>query len=246
MHTTKKCNECKQVLDASEFYVITKVGRIGLSACCKPCHKKRNLVIRDRIAAKQKVIPEVSRCTKCGDVKDTTCFNRDNNKINGLTSWCKDCIRVHRETVIVARRAHDREYYASHRDRWVVYQTNHAAHIKTTQRTQKSKNRRRYWTHNTIKSHAQRGFKIVITTDDLHKLALDTDNCPMCGVSLKWETGKLCDASPTLDRINNGDEIRLDNVWILCHRCNGVKRDLPMWKFVDFCDMVSKKFKKVP
>ena len=46
---------------------------------------------------------------------------------------------------------------------------------------------------------------------------------------------------PTLDRVDNEDELREDNVQILCRRCNTIKMDRPMKDFVSYCKMIVKK-----
>lgn len=241
MSKTKICSECKQELDASKFYP-RKNTKIGLSCCCKTCHKKRGKIAKAKINAKPKSIPPTKECTKCGKTYPSDMFNKDNDRINGLTSWCKICIKEQRNKTIDARHAHDRKYYAENKDRFREYAKKNAEHIKKNEHIRRIKNYRRLWAFNTIKNHEARGVVVSVALDDMHALAKAVDNCPMCGVSLKWQMGKIATNSPTLDRINNGNEIRLDNIWILCHRCNTMKRDLPMKEYIEHCKMVVSKF----
>lgn len=169
-------------------------------------------------------------------------FVKDNDRICGLASWCKNCTSDQRAKTIDHRREHDREYYAKNKDKSKAYRKANAVSIKEKQRLNKAKRRHLYWAHSTISGHTARGFHVSITVEDLHRLAIETPTCPICGIDMKWEAGKIAPNSPTLDRINNGNDIRLDNIWILCHRCNTMKRDLPMNEFVRFCKMVAQKF----
>ena len=238
---TKVCSECKKELDVSEFYP-RRNSKIGYSCCCKPCHKKRGIITRKKLQDKPKQIPETKTCSKCGETYPAEMFNKDNDRISGLTSWCKICISKHREDTIDRRREHDRNYYAKNKERWIKYAIDHADHIKQGEKIRRAKNYRRLWAINTIKGHVNRGFQVSITIDELHDLAKSVDKCPICDCDLKWAPGKIAVNSPTLDRINNGKEISTNNVWILCHRCNTIKRDLPMKRFVEYCRMVVSKF----
>lgn len=48
--------------------------------------------------------------------------------------------------------------------------------------------------------------------------------------------------SPTLDRLDNEEVIRSDNVLILCYKCNATKRDRTLKEFLDYCRVVVTKF----
>ena len=49
--------------------------------------------------------------------------------------------------------------------------------------------------------------------------------CPLLGIRLKREKGKLCPASPSLDRIRPELGYVRDNVWVISHRANFLKGD---------------------
>ena len=48
--------------------------------------------------------------------------------------------------------------------------------------------------------------------------------------------------SPTLDRLDNENVIRSDNVLVLCYQCNATKRDRTLSEFFDYCNAVVTKF----
>lgn len=68
------------------------------------------------------------------------------------------------------------------------------------------------------------------------------DSCFICGIQLDWELGnkgRTHASSPTLDRMDNQNEIRQDNVLILCYSCNATKRDRTLQEFLDYCEAVA-------
>lgn len=74
-----------------------------------------------------------------------------------------------------------------------------------------------------------KGLKI---DDGLYEL-LTTDlaeNCPCCGVRMDYAARRTAsqttrDTGPSIDRVDNRRGYELDNVKIICYRCNSIKRD---------------------
>jgi hypothetical protein len=52
----------------------------------------------------------------------------------------------------------------------------------------------------------------------------------------------LINRSPTLDRLGNENEIRSDNILILCYQCNATKRDRSLKEFLEYCRAVATRF----
>ncbi|MFA5379641.1 MAG: hypothetical protein WC455_28040 [Dehalococcoidia bacterium] len=107
--------------------------------------------------------------------------------------------------------------------------------------------RRRVWATRTRLMHRTNGFLVNITLDEIHEMAENIENCPICGRELRWLSGhkKVNGNSPTLDRIHNQNEMNADNVWIICHRCNTTKGDRSMEEFVEYCKNVASKFERI-
>jgi len=85
-----------------------------------------------------------------------------------------------------------------------------------------------------------------ITIPQLETLFKESKVCPICGVTYITEYGVgHSNISQSLDRINNESELRLDNVWIICQRCNAMKGDFTMKEFVDYSKLVYEKFNGV-
>lgn len=85
-----------------------------------------------------------------------------------------------------------------------------------------------------------------ISIDELEIMFSEATHCPICEEKFSLELGrKHILNSPSLDRINNEHELRKDNVWIICQRCNAMKGDLTMKEFVQRSKNIVNKFKDV-
>lgn len=66
------------------------------------------------------------------------------------------------------------------------------------------------------------GIVAPFTIEDV--LSILTVECPCCKQTM--ECGGEQSNSPTVDRINNDNGYTLQNIWIICHSCNSIKRNL--------------------
>lgn len=99
------------------------------------------------------------------------------------------------------------------------------------------------WASKTIKQHKYYGNIISITNKYLMSILDSLNRCPICGCVFVKEYGQgIIHESPSLDRIDNENELREDNVQIICRRCNTIKSDRTMNDFVKYCNNVYKKF----
>lgn len=106
-------------------------------------------------------------------------------------------------------------------------------------------NPHRTWTQGTISSHKRNGYIVNIETDELQRVAEQTDRCVMCGRLLNWGQGNkktLHSDSPTLDRINNEKILTMESTQILCLRCNTKKGSMPMKEFVNWCKSIVERY----
>jgi len=82
----------------------------------------------------------------------------------------------------------------------------------------------RKWAATCINSMFKRtGVRPNITIDELCSLA--SYACPCCDTPMILGNKKQKD-SPSVDRLNNDVGYVLSNIWIICHSCNSIKRDL--------------------
>lgn len=161
-------------------------------------------------------------CQKCKKEKSITEFSKNKSKKDQLNSWCKECVRIY-----------DEQYYKANKER---YKENYLKWRK--------ENPKRAWVNFVLSNHKRRGYIVNITNNELLEAIKNIKSCPFCGCELVWEYGKgINKSTPTLDRINNEKDINLDNIQILCRKCNAMKQDKTMIELVEWCEIIYKKFK---
>jgi 5-methylcytosine-specific restriction endonuclease McrA len=84
-----------------------------------------------------------------------------------------------------------------------------------------------------------------IAPNQIRELARKTTHCGICGCELDWEGDRSNknDNRPTLDRANNESHIAIDNIQIICRKCNRTKSDRTMSEFIEYCRNVTNRFK---
>lgn len=95
----------------------------------------------------------------------------------------------------------------------------------------------------TINNHRIKGIDIKVSREELEKL-FETTHCPICGCEFDKTRTISNGNSPSLDRLNNENELRIDNVWVICKKCNITKSNRTMKEFYDYCKTVVIKFEE--
>jgi hypothetical protein len=125
------------------------------------------------------------------------------------------------------------------------YDRTHAEFARESYRNYARRNSRRRWATACLSGHHRRGHIIQLTCEELYQIAAKTELCFICGIQIDWQLGNkghMNNLSPTLDRLDNEEVIRKDNILILCYKCNATKRDRTLREFVEYCEAVAKKF----
>jgi hypothetical protein len=73
-------------------------------------------------------------------------------------------------------------------------------------------------------SAKSRGIEFSITKSDLNNLSFPL-TCPILGIKLMWNTGKSCDNSYSIDRIDSTLGYVSGNLVVISNRANILKRD---------------------
>ena len=94
------------------------------------------------------------------------------------------------------------------------------------------------WARATIATHKHRGYTVLINIDDLISLAKETTRCSICNRILSWSNNVVGNTSPSIDRIDNENIMRMDNTQIVCHQCNRNKSSMSMREFIHYCKTV--------
>lgn len=177
------------------------------------------------------------KCRVCHKSLPITKFSKRNDSEDGFRNECKNCSSILHK-----------KYYENHKEdilnRQSKYNKEHRDERTKYSRYWCERNSRKCWASGTIWFHGRQGIKIKIDRESLIDLALNAFHCVICDTELDWSRnkGSVRQNSPTLDRVNNEEEIRIDNIQILCHKCNIIKSDMPMKEFIAYCCKVCKKF----
>lgn len=101
------------------------------------------------------------------------------------------------------------------------------------------------WLEKSYASHVRAAFDIRANGSELVKLAKKTTRCRICDCVLDWKGNRSNgnDRRPTLDRKNNESYISIDNVQIICRKCNRTKSDRTMSEFIEYCKNVANRFR---
>jgi len=181
----------------------------------------------------------VKRCGSCGETKDDSEFQKDKRNKDGLRYRCKDC-----------ERAAKKIYYKDNKQVVVAYsktyyENNKETYLESSRKWRKN-NPERTWVNNTLSHHSYRGYIITITKEELEQMLKSTKTCIYCGRELHYSYGDRKTAksdSPTLDRIDNEQELTKENVQIICKECNTAKGSKPHDVFVEYCYSIGQKFR---
>lgn len=102
------------------------------------------------------------------------------------------------------------------------------------------------WASKTINKHKIHGYIVLFNVKELVSFIGNKSTCEICGKELDFSYGNKKHSlhnSPSLDRINNELELRLDNIQLLCNECNITKGTKDMNTFVKYCKLISVKYK---
>jgi len=116
-------------------------------------------------------------------------------------------------------------------------------HIEAVRRWQR-KNPIKYWASKTIQSHKRKGFKVLLTTTELHTLAKSITHCSFCGIELDYNPKGRSGwhrNSPSMDRIDNKKVIAMDDIQIICAQCNSAKSTMSIEEFIEYCQTIVEK-----
>jgi hypothetical protein len=224
----KKCSRCGAVKPHSEFYK-HRTGKDGLNPHCKKCFSEEGKIYRDGHKEQQSEKSRKYYLTHKDEIDASRKAYKDANpeKISAQN-------KKYRETHKEERSEYQKEYYRDNKEYKLANSKAHA-----------DKHRHRTWAIAAICSHRRSGYKVNITSSELEEIAIHTTHCPICGIEIDWgrkKRGGFKPNSPSLDRKYNGTRLSLANTWLICCRCNSMKRDMPLPELVEWCRTIVDKF----
>lgn len=230
----KRCSHCKQWKSINEFHK-SKHTKDGLQCYCKDCN--REIKGQKKREITYKIINGITykRCSKCKEWKPITEFCKHKSHKDGLQDYCKDCKKDWYENNKEHVKEYEKQWYENNKERAKQYYESNREYIKKYSKEYKENHKELIWAIRTYNTHKQKGFKMIITENELKTKLINTPYCPLCGCKLEYGDGKAQDNSPTLDRIDNETTLTNDNTWIICHKCNRTKGNRTLKEFIDYC-----------
>lgn len=233
MDKVKECKNCHVVKPLTDFNKCSGLKDFRRNEC-RACQVKRAQAYTAYQKTEEAAIKReqwikdhpTKRCSKCGEIKLRAEFSKSVGRKDGLACSCKAC-----------HVKQSRAYYLTH-----------TGERRESSREWAKTNPRLAWALSTRGSHRRRGMVVLVTSNELADHAATVTECPICGRVLDWSKGEkkgVQPNSPTWDRKYNGDRLTLQNTWIICHRCNAMKQDVPLPELVEWCRTVIDKFGSV-
>lgn len=169
-------------------------------------------------------------CHKCKVEKPLEEFARCGKSKDGLHIQCRACFK---------------EYYKANRQRIIAtaldhYYTHRAERLERMRKFRENPDdvdvgavisyRAKYMAHN-LWDRARKFGRYRdkrLNTKFISQMLINNPNCNCCGKALCFtysRKSRLEPDSPTIDRVNNSRGYTLDNVAIICHRCNSIKNN---------------------
>jgi len=175
-------------------------------------------------------------CSKCKRELTETHFYKCGTK---LQNYCKSCYSKY------AKNYYSNEDNKIQRRKTIKkYKLLHKNVVEERIKRWRNNNPKRSWIYGTLGGHKKDGHKIMIDIESLYNIILYIENCSICNKTLNWRhkgRGPKPD-SPTIDRINNDNEININNIMIICNQCNTTKGSRTFKEFIKYCHYINEKF----
>jgi 5-methylcytosine-specific restriction endonuclease McrA len=168
----------------------------------------------------------MKKCCRCKEEKDISFFGKNAHHNDNIHHYCKIC---------------QNEIAKEYRE------NNHNKVLNSVKKYRENENNKyKLFASSTFNDHKRyKQFIVNITKYEIEQLALNTNKCIYCDIELNYNRGKKYKTmlnSPSLDRTNNEKEININNIQIICHRCNTIKHDMTHKEFVIYCKTIVDKF----
>ena len=113
----KTCSKCGKEYPATDkYFCVNNRNKDKLHNWCRNCQKEYDL---NRSKNKEKILQEqklaskqMKICTKCGQTKSYSCFSKNCNRKDGLSSICKECDKLSSQKYRDEHPNNYKEYYA--------------------------------------------------------------------------------------------------------------------------------------
>lgn len=208
------CKYCKLDLDESFFHNDNSL-KTGKVARCKECKKKQRKYRKDN--PKIKNVEGFKQCSSCKKLLDNSSFYNDKSTPSGLSSACKSCnknimknFRKNNPDIVIKRREKYKESLGPYL----------------------------YWARSSINHHKRQNSEICFSAEDLAEFSKNKISCPWCKIELSWGSNTLMNSTPSLENLNLKKVLQLDDIEIVCFKCNTSKSDRTLSDYIEYIEKI--------
>jgi len=166
---------------------------------------------------------EDKKCSKCQNTKTLDNFTKDKKTKDGYRFWCKECSNSQKKL-----------YYLKNADKLkksvIEYRKSNIEKVKERNKKWRDSNNDLIKKNRikNLRSHLLRGARLRAENKNLpFDISLDDilipEICPVLGIQLKTGQGKICDTSPSIDRIIPEKGYVKGNVIVVSNKANRIK-----------------------
>jgi hypothetical protein len=185
---------------------------------------------------------EIRHCPRCDIDRDISDFAKNQYK-------CKYCQKEYRNNKNnkEKQKQYIKKYYKDNSEiiknrSNIYYKNNKEIVLEKTKKYYMSLDPYKRWAYYTIKGHIHHGYIVNIDINYLIDLAKNIKYCPICKNEMICKLGNGHNLnSISLDRLHNENELNVNNIQIICNRCNMIKsnstlEELDIWveKYLEY------------
>lgn len=238
----KKCTICKKIKTLEEFHNNAH-NQDGLAYDCKEC----KLQYSKQYKSKEKNTPDFKECADCKITLSINNFLKAGSGKDGYSIRCKKCdkivssdrakknrVPILEKSCSKCKKIYPIELFRKKDDNYDGYSSRCKFCIST-----KVPDKLR-WSRATTHSHFRKGHSVNFTPEQLCEFVKDKNTCDFCECDLLWanKTGKPQQNSPSLENINLNVNINLDNIAIICRRCNTTKSNRTLKEYIEYINKI--------
>jgi hypothetical protein len=159
---------------------------------------------------------------------------------------CKECkkefIPKMKTHIFCSQRCGQRFYYRERYRNDSEFKKYMVGHILLNQRKYPLKR----FICNSFDGHKARGYIFLFSRKELSELVIKNNECKICGATLIFQNKRGWNLnSPSVDIIDKSKPLTIDNVQIVCLRCNNAKSTMTMEEFIKYCQSIVLKFSPI-
>ncbi len=186
-------------------------------------------------------------CTKCGEIKDLSCFAKSTHRKDGKVIYCKECIAIYSKDIRkkhnAKRTEYNKKYREENREKYNQWERNNykknSQQLSMNAKKWRDENGRFQMMHLSAQNRARKKkIPYELTAAIIHTcLMIQNNKCALTGIEfvLTDENYQWRPFTPSIDRIDNSKGYTLDNIQLVCTMVNKAKNIYAIELFDKMC-----------